>query len=214
MNKCELLECEALILNIKADSIGNSVFNSLSKLVLIIFSFFVFVTIYATVSYAAELTLAWDANTESDLNGYVVYYGTSSKNYDHTIDVGNVTTCTIPDLTEGQTYYLAATAYDSSLNESAYSEEISYTVPVPTYTITASAGSNGSISPSGTVIVNAGDSRDFTITPDSGYAISDVTVDGQSVGALSTYTFSNVSADHSITATFVAQIVSYTATVR
>jgi hypothetical protein len=170
MNKFELFECEGLNLNIKANSVDNSVLNSLSKLVLIVFSFFVFATVYATVPHAAEMTLAWDANTESDLKGYIVYYGTSSKNYDHSIDVGNVSTCTIPGLTKGQTYYLAATAYDTSLNESAYSEEITYTVPTSTlsYTITATAGSNGKIAPSGTISVKEGDSHDFTIIPDNG----------------------------------------------
>jgi len=214
MRKCEQLECVALILIIKAESMGKFVFNSLLKLVLIVFSFFVFATVNTTVSYAAELTLAWDANTESDLKGYVVYYGSGSRNYDHSIDVGNVTTYTILDLAEGQTYYLAATAYDTGLNESAYSEEISYTIPISaqSYSITAAAGSNGQIAPSGTISVREGDSRDFTIIPDSGYDIADVRVDGQSVGALSTYTFSNVSSDHSIAATFVAQVVSYSIT--
>jgi len=68
--------------------------------------------------------------------------------------------------------------------------------------ITASAGSGGSISPSGTVSVNYGDSKTFTITPDKGYKISDVKVDGKSVGAVSTYTFQNVTANHTIEATF------------
>jgi hypothetical protein len=71
------------------------------------------------------------------------------------------------------------------------------------YTITASAGSNGSISPSGTVTVNSGTSQTFTITPNSGYVVSDVLVDGSSVGAVTSYTFSNVTANHTISASFV-----------
>ena len=70
------------------------------------------------------------------------------------------------------------------------------------YTITASAGSNGSISPSGKVSVPEGDSKTFTITPDSGYRISDVLVDGVSIGVVSTYTFKDVNANHTITVTF------------
>jgi hypothetical protein len=70
------------------------------------------------------------------------------------------------------------------------------------FTITASAGSNGSISPSSTITVNYGDSRTFTITPDKGYKIRDVKVDGKSVGAVSTYTFSNITDNHTIEATF------------
>lgn len=75
--------------------------------------------------------------------------------------------------------------------------------PVKTaYVITATAGANGGISPSGAVTVNSGASQSFTITPNSGYAIQDVTVDGSTVGAVSTYTFPNVTGPHTITASF------------
>lgn len=73
-----------------------------------------------------------------------------------------------------------------------------------TYTITASAGANGAVSPSGTVTVNQGANQAFTLTPNAGYAVSAVTVDGSSVGAVTTYTFSNVQANHTLTATFAA----------
>ncbi|MCX6324985.1 MAG: Ig-like domain-containing protein [Sphingobacteriales bacterium] len=71
------------------------------------------------------------------------------------------------------------------------------------YTITVSAGANGSISPS-TGIVNCGSSATYTITPDACYSIADVVVDGVSQGALSTYTFTNVTAPHTISASFTA----------
>ncbi|GEM_PF-1705221 len=70
------------------------------------------------------------------------------------------------------------------------------------YTITASAGNGGTITPNGTIEVNEGDSITFTIKPDSGYQIDKVLVDGNDVGAVSTYTFSNVSANHTIKASF------------
>jgi hypothetical protein len=73
---------------------------------------------------------------------------------------------------------------------------------INTYTITASAGANGSISPSGAVAVNHGDSQTFTITPDGGYNVANVLVDGVSVGAVTSHTFTNVTADHTISATF------------
>ncbi len=73
-----------------------------------------------------------------------------------------------------------------------------------TYTITATAGSNGGISPSGTVAVAQGASQAFTITANSGYKVQGVTVDGVSVGAVTTYTFTNVSAAHAISANFTA----------
>ena len=75
------------------------------------------------------------------------------------------------------------------------------------YTITATANNGGSITPAGDVEVNCGENATFTITPDDGYEIADVTVDGQSVGAVANYTFSNVSEDHSIVATFSQIIV-------
>lgn len=71
-----------------------------------------------------------------------------------------------------------------------------------TYIITASAEGGGTISPNGSVTVTEGDSQTFAITPNNGYHIEDVLVDGVSVGAVSTYTFSNVTANHTITATF------------
>jgi len=83
-----------------------------------------------------------------------------------------------------------------------------------TYTITASAGTGGTISPSGAVTVTKGTNRTFTITPNSGYSISGVTVDGSSVGTVGTYTFSNVTANHTISASFKADTTKYTLTVK
>ena len=80
---------------------------------------------------AEQATLAWDANTESDLAGYKLHYGTASNSYSVHIDVNNVTTYTVAGLTAGQTYYFAATAYDASGNESGYSNSVSYAVPAP-----------------------------------------------------------------------------------
>jgi aryl-phospho-beta-D-glucosidase BglC (GH1 family) len=70
------------------------------------------------------------------------------------------------------------------------------------FTITASAGAGGSISPSGSVSVAAGANRTFTITANSGFLIDVVTVNGASVGAVGTYTFTNVQANRTISATF------------
>ncbi len=72
----------------------------------------------------------------------------------------------------------------------------------PTHTITASADTGGTISPSGEVIVTEGDNQTFTISPDSGYKINNVLVDAASQGAISSYTFTNAILDHTIEATF------------
>ncbi len=71
------------------------------------------------------------------------------------------------------------------------------------YTITATAGEGGSINPSGNVSVVKGTNKTFTFTPADGYVIADVLVDGKSVGAVSSYTFSAVDAGHTISAAFV-----------
>ena len=76
--------------------------------------------------------------------------------------------------------------------------------PTPsTYTITATAGQNGSISPSGAVTVNVGASQTFTVTPNTGYEVDTLTVDGATATLTNdTYTFTNVTADHTISVTF------------
>jgi hypothetical protein len=71
-----------------------------------------------------------------------------------------------------------------------------------TYTITTTAGENGSIEPSGEITIKEGDSQTFTINPDEGYEIEDVLVDDVSKGVIASYTFTNVQQDHTISATF------------
>ena len=75
----------------------------------------------------ASATVTWDANQESDIAGYQVHYGTSSGIYSMIVDVENVTQYRVSNLTIGQTYYFAVTAYDNSGNVSDYSIEKSYT---------------------------------------------------------------------------------------
>jgi len=244
-------------------------------------------------AFSAQVTLSWDppsTNTDGtpliDLDGYKLYYGAASRSYSQVIDVSNINTYTVTNLSGG-TYYFAVTAYDMSGNESNYSNEVSKTVQIQytlavnrtgngtvtgpgidcgsdcsepynqgsvitlnatpnsgssftgwsgggcsgmgqcvltmnmqtnvtatftnnSYTITASAGTGGSISPSGPVSVSQGASQTFTITPNTGYSIADVKVDNTSVGAVTSYTFSNVTAAHTIQASF--SIVTYTIT--
>ena len=78
---------------------------------------------------------------------------------------------------------------------------------ITTYTITTSAGANGSITPSGSVSVNSGSNQTFTITPAANYHVANVLVDSASVGAVTSYTFSNVTANHAIAASFAANNV-------
>ena len=97
-------------------------------------------------------------------------------------DKGKITSYTFEDVKEAHT--------------------ISATFVKKTFKITASAGAGGSISPNGTSTVSYGDSKTFTITPAQGYKVKSVVVDGVNKGELTTYTFSNVKAAHSISVTF------------
>jgi hypothetical protein len=267
-----------------------------SGFAVILFMFYLLFAFNPADLFAGSAQLSWTpptTNTDStpltDLAGYKIYYGTAPKQYSQAVTVGNVTGYTVSGLTDGTTYYFAATAYNTAGVESGYSNEVSkttaalqqYTLAVSkagmgtgtvtgtgiscgatctaaynagtvvtltatpntgstfagwsgggcagtgqcittmnasqavtatfnldtnvstSYTITATAGRGGSITPSGSVSVSQGASKTFTITPNWRYRIVNVTVDGTSVGAVSTYTFSNVSANHTIAATFI-----------
>src|SRR5258706_235192 len=91
-------------------------------------------------------------------------------------------------------------------------KSVTATFTLKQFTITASAGANGVISPSGSVVVNYGSSQAFTITPNTGYHVADVLVDGSSVGAVTSYTFTNVTATHTIAASFAIDTYTITAT--
>jgi len=78
--------------------------------------------------HSASVSVSWNSNTEPDLAGYQVYYGTQSGNYGVVIDVGNVTEYTVSGLEVGKSYYFAVTAYDENWNESDYSDEVIYQV--------------------------------------------------------------------------------------
>jgi len=77
---------------------------------------------------AADITLAWDTNAESDVAGYKVYYGTGSEKYTHSKDVGNVTQVTLKLPKKKQ--YIALTAYDIYGNESDFSNIVSWPIQV------------------------------------------------------------------------------------
>jgi hypothetical protein len=93
----------------------------------IIFLAIILISCLISPSYAVEIALQWRANTERDLDHYVVYWGKSSRQYTHSRDVPkNETKCTV-DLQEGQVYFFAVTAVDVVGLESDYSDEIFFT---------------------------------------------------------------------------------------
>jgi len=101
--------------------------------------------------------------------------------------------------------------YDSQNKPTQVTGGFFMTDVVVTYRITASCNEGGSISPSGTVTVKAGESQTFTVTPDVGYNIKSLTVDGVNKGVLSSYTFSNVREAHTISVIFEKKVYEITA---
>ncbi len=98
----------------------------------------------------------------------------------------------------------AATFTATSNQGKSASATRTITVNPAAFTVTTTGGTGGTISPAGAVSVPNGSSLTFTITPSAGYVIGTVTVDGLSQGAIGTYTFTNVTANHTIAATFTA----------
>lgn len=112
---------------------------------------------------AAGIRIAWNANTEADLAGYNVYYGTSPGKYSACINVGNVCSYKVDNLTQGKTYYFIVTALDKAGNESADSAEVSATLPSA-----AASPSVDTTPPTGNIAINGNaaytSSRAVTLT--------------------------------------------------
>lgn len=135
----------------------------------IIFSFVAFLFLFTIPVGAYSLKVTWNANTETDLAGYKVYYGLQSRVYGTPVNVGKTTGYQISNVQSGKTYYIAVTAYNTSNIESAYSTELS--IPVP--------ASTPSAPPTGSISINSGaastTSRSVTLTLSAGSTGSTVT---------------------------------------
>ncbi len=172
---------------------------------IILFVFFA----QSIIVHAAQVTLAWDPSTPSP-DGYRVYQRVEGQPYDYQSPVWpdqgddpTQTSCTINDLDDGTSYYFIVRAYVGS-DSSGDSNEVNYITEQsgPTvHSITTQAGAHGSISPA-SATVDDGASQPFSIAPGVGYHIDDVTVDGASVGAVTTYTFNQIHEDHLLGASF------------
>ncbi|OGP71564.1 MAG: hypothetical protein A2W09_05650, partial [Deltaproteobacteria bacterium RBG_16_50_11] len=111
----------------------------------------------------------------------------------------NITTYSDPGLSPGGTYLYKVRASNAG-GDSGNSNEAQVTLR--TSTISATADPNGNIVPQGNISIYYGADQTFTITPDMGYHVAGVSIDGPNMGVLSTYTFNNVTSDHAIHATF------------
>ena len=127
-----------------------------SKISIILTAIVTLFFLYTSPIFAYPVTISWEAPTKNadgtpltDLQGFRIYYGTSSRNYSHSIDVGNVTIYTANNATDGVIYYVAVTAYDSLGNESDYSNEVS--IALYTINIIKDGSGNGTVdsSPAG-----------------------------------------------------------------
>jgi hypothetical protein len=153
----------------------------------------------ASVQVGSDLTLTGIVSPANATNQSIVWSIESANGTGATI-VGSTFRAT-----SAGTATVKATITNGSTENSDYTKTFDITVttaPVVTHTITATTSTGGTISPSGSVTVNSGTSQTFTITPTSNYSIADVKVDGVSQGRITSYTFSNVTANHTISATF------------
>ncbi len=98
---------------------------SFFAILVIIYAFFV----GSGAAHAAQASLAWNANPQPEVAGYMVHYGQVSGAYTNKVDVGKVTAYTIAGLLDGRTYYYAVTAYDAGRAESPFSNEASASTP-------------------------------------------------------------------------------------
>ena len=105
------------------------------RLFLRFFSIFLF-SLFSVAAQANEARFGWSPNAETNLAGYKIYYGTASRSYTNSVDVGNPpavngqVNASLSGFTGGATYYFAATAYDTDGFESDYSTEVVWTAPV------------------------------------------------------------------------------------
>jgi hypothetical protein len=154
--------------------------------------------------------LTYTINASAGANGNISPSGNVNVNYgqNQTFTITPDTGFEIADVLVDGVSVGAVGSYTFSNVTANHTIEASFSLL--TYTITAPAGSGGSINPEGTITVNHGGSQTFTITPDTGYEIADVLVDGVSVGAVPTYTFTNVTANHTIEASF--SLITFTIT--
>ena len=141
------------------------------------------------------VTATYSDSSTTPVTGYTVSPSGALSESDTQITV----TYTEGGVTKTATQTITVTAASGSGGTGSSGSGGGYTY----YTIKATAGVNGAISPSGSVSVREGRDQTFTITPDKGYAVSNVKIDGKSIGAVKSYTFENVRRTHTIEVIFM-----------
>lgn len=185
---------------------------------------------YPTLPTKPFYTSAWDKEpgfaVEKNTDVHVVYtpmaYGIMYNLDGGTNSPDNHETYTVEDTFTLKAPTKQGYAFTGWTSDGETEPKLAVTIPVGTTgrlvftahwvevaTITATADEHGAIDPAGTITVPKGDNKTFTITPDSGYCINDVLVDGKSVGAVTEYKFENVTEAHKIHATFARNYTPY-----
>ncbi len=136
-----------------------------------------------------SVTLAYSTDGGASFPNTIATGLANSGSYTWTLPVASTTTARV-----------RVVAYDAAGNAGRDSSSASFSIDQ--WQIVASAGAGGSISPAGTTLLPQGASQGYTVSPSAGFRVTDVLVDGGSVGAVTTYTFTNVTADHTIAAAF------------
>ena len=146
-----------------------------------------------------SLPLAWNPGT-GPIAGYMVYYGVSTGQYTNSVNAGNNLSCTLQNLSNS-TYYIAAADYDANNDESSLSPQL---IVQP---LTASAGTGGSITPGGTFFVTQGAARPLRLLRLPATRSLTCRLTGSRLARSASYTLSNITASHTISATFAAALI-------
>ena len=176
-------------------------------------SSYTFTVITATHSISATFSqLSYNITASAGVNGTITPNGATQVNCgtSQTFSIAANSCYQVADVIVDGVSQGAISSYTFTNVTATHS--ISATFSQLSYTITASAGTNGSIAPNGATSVNCGTNELYTITPNAGFNIQDVLVDGVSQGAVTTYTFSNITAAHTISAIFSSGAFTITAT--
>jgi sugar lactone lactonase YvrE len=170
-----------------------------------------------TTDHTIAVSFAIDTRTitaSAGDHGSISPSGATAVNYgaDQTFDFTPATNYHVASVTvDGTALTTTPLPTSYTFNNVTTGHTIAVSFALDTHTITAATGANGSISPSGTVVVNGGADQTFTFTPAAGYHVAEVLVDGGSVGAGPSYTFSNVTTDHTIAVSFASDTYTITA---
>ena len=154
-----------------------------------------FLLLTSQITFASQVTLAWDPSNEPGISGYKIYYGTSSRNYTGNADAGNTDTYTVTGLSQGQTYYFAVTAHDAQGHESSYSNEVSASIAAAcTYSLSSASQSFVAAGGTGTVNISAGSGCSWTASNPASWITISSGQTGSGNGAIAYTVSQNTSA--------------------